>query len=104
MTAVTAVPLVAVVPVVTPFGSSVLVTLFERCVNGDVRLVGGNSTLDGRVQMCYNGVFGFVCDIDGWTQGEADVVCTQLGNIAIPGKCYDHSEAKGAMQVVLAGV
>ena len=84
MTAVTSVP--PFLPVATPDGSSVLVTLFERCVNGDVRLVGGDNTLEGRVQMCFNGVFGFVCDTDGWTQEEADVVCTQLGNIAIPGE------------------
>lgn len=73
-------------PATAPNGNSVLVTLFEQCVNGDVKLVGGNNVLEGRVQMCYDGVFGFVCDTDGWMQGEADVVCTQLGNIAIPGK------------------
>ena len=76
----------SVPPVVTPIGSSVLVTLLERCVDGDVRLIDGDNTLEGRVQMCFNGVFGFVCDTDGWMQEEADVVCTQLGSIAIPGK------------------
>ena len=66
--------------------ASVLVTIFEQCLDGEVRLVGGNTTLEGRVQMCHNGVFGFVCDTDGWTQQEASVVCTQLGNVAIPGE------------------
>lgn len=63
-----------------------LVRLFAQCVDGDVRLVDGSSSLQGRVQMCYDGVFGFVCDTDGWTQREATVVCTQLGNIALGGK------------------
>lgn len=74
-----------------PNGNSVQVTLFKQCVNGEVRLEGGNNALEGRVQMCYGGIFGFVCDTDSWTQGEADVVCTQLGNIARRGKFAGYS-------------
>lgn len=71
-------------PIETPNGNSVLVRLFEQCVDGDIRLVDRSNTLQGRVQMCYNGVFGYVCDIDGWMTRDAEVVCTQLGHAAIP--------------------
>lgn len=72
--------------VASPNGNSVLVRLFEECVDGDVRLVDGNNTLQGRVQMCYNGVFGYVCDVDGWMRSDAQVVCTQLGHTALRGE------------------
>ena len=80
-------PFLGILAFIESGNSMVLVTLFEQCVDGDVRLVGA---LQGRVQMCYNGVFGFVCDTDGWTMQEAEVVCSQLGNVAIPSKLYDH--------------
>ena len=46
--------------------------------NGDVRLVGGNSVSEGRVEMCYNGVWGSIC-IHGWDNSDAGIVCRQLG-------------------------
>lgn len=64
---------------------SVLVTVFEQCVDGEVRLDGGNNPMQGRVQMCLGGVFGTVCDTGTWTQQEADLVCAQLGYVALPG-------------------
>ena len=51
------------------------------CDDGDVRLVGGSSRYEGRVEYCRNGVWGTVCD-DGWFSQNSDVVCRQLGYYA----------------------
>ena len=48
------------------------------CSPGTVRLVGGNSSREGRVEVCINDVWGTICDF-GWSEDDAKVVCGQLG-------------------------
>ena len=48
------------------------------CSNGDIRLVNGTTPYEGRVEICYGGVWGSVCD-NGWDTSDAIIVCRQMG-------------------------
>ncbi|KAL5468939.1 hypothetical protein EMCRGX_G030099 [Ephydatia muelleri] len=59
-----------------------------NCNDGDVRLVGGTSPLNGRVQVCYHNQWGGVCSPRCYFRSyEAAVVCQQLG--------YNDKDASG---------
>ena len=51
---------------------------FSNCTHGELRLTGGQVPTEGRVEICYNGVWGSICD-NGWNTVDANVVCDQLG-------------------------
>ena len=49
------------------------------CQDGEVRLVGGDTPYEGRVEMCLDDTFGTICDDFTWDDSEAEVICNQLG-------------------------
>ena len=53
--------------------------IFAECANGALRLVGGSTEYEGRVEMCKDGRFGTVCDA-GFGNSDAKVVCKELGH------------------------
>ena len=46
--------------------------------DGDLRLAGGNSLMEGRLEVLHAGVWGTVCD-DSFDVHDAFVACRQLG-------------------------
>ena len=53
-------------------------TAAQSCSHGNLQLVDGRSSNEGRVEICINGVWGTVCH-SSWGSSDAQVVCRQLG-------------------------
>ena len=56
------------------------------CTQDDIRLIDGDSPLEGRVEMCYENLWGAVTyDLySSWDVNDAMVACRQLG---LPWEC-----------------
>ena len=65
--------------------SSITVGCYEssNCEQGDIRLIDGNSALEGRVELCTQGLWGAITTTS-WDVNDARVVCRQLG---LPWEC-----------------
>ena len=50
------------------------------CTDGDVRLVGGSTEYEGRVEVCINKAWGTICR-SSWSNYDSNVVCRQLGHM-----------------------
>lgn len=51
----------------------------DSCAVSDVRLVGGASDYEGRVEICHNRIWVSVCDTH-WDNNDANAICNQLGH------------------------
>ncbi len=62
------------------------------CGNGDIKLVGGQSSFEGRIEVCWKNEWGTVCDDEIVSreaiENFATVVCRQLG--LLPGEFFCH--------------
>lgn len=48
------------------------------CEDGQIRLSGGSTVMEGRVEICFNETWGTICD-NFWTSNDGNVVCNELG-------------------------
>ena len=48
----------------------------SKCTSGDVRLVGGSSEAEGRVEYCYNDIWSPMCSLNRYT---AKLICEKFG-------------------------
>ncbi|XP_064397908.1 neurotrypsin-like isoform X3 [Halichondria panicea] len=70
--------------------------LICNCREGALRLVGGSSHNEGRVEVCSNGRWGTVCG-DGWTEREAALVCSRLGYPTLNATLSNFGEGSGPL-------
>lgn len=50
----------------------------DNCTEGHVRLVDGVVKNEGRIEICYEGLWTLICP-SSWGRNDAQVTCNQLG-------------------------
>ena len=60
----------------------------SNCTDGDIRLVGGSTKYQGRVEVCVNRAWGTVCGYSKWSSSDAKVICNQIGAQSLGITCY----------------
>ena len=74
-----------------PFLPTDSATQSANCSDGDLRLTGGATSNQGRLEVCLNGAWGSVCDSrDSFTTAEAKAACRQLGLLQVEGEREVH--------------
>ena len=58
--------------------TSYFLSAVAACNDTEIRLIEVTNILEGRVEVCFQGQWGTVCD-DDWDTGDAMVVCRQRG-------------------------
>ena len=56
---------------------TIIVVTITDCIEGEIRLVGGDNILEGTVEVCFNSMWGLIGDA-GWDISDARVICRQL--------------------------
>ncbi|KAJ8036347.1 Neurotrypsin [Holothuria leucospilota] len=71
--------------------------------DGGLRLVGGNSLYEGRVEVFSRGEWGTICD-DSWDDNDASVVCRALG-FTNPATAFDGAfYGEGTGEILLSNI
>ena len=64
-----------------------IATPVSNCTENAIRLMGGDKSNEGRLEVCMNNAWGSVCDSAGiFTNDEAKVACRQLGLLQVEGE------------------
>ena len=71
------------------FRSYYYIASFERnCTEDSLRLFGGASSLEGRVELCVNGDWSIALTSSGWDYHDASVVCRQLNHSSLGARLF----------------
>ena len=70
----------------------------DYCDYGHMRLVGGETEAEGRLELCNDGRWGTVCD-NRWTDRHTAVVCRQLGFSDVIGGISIHNDTTPPFEI-----
>lgn len=60
------------------FSDVIMYNAGPTCTHGDVRLVGGETSHEGRVELCHSGAWVLVCGGSSLSINDSAVACRQL--------------------------